>query len=299
MIYAVDFGNYSVKTSTFNRIPSKIAYTSKLKRNKRVLNLDNQTYYLGEGEYTTDWNKAQKETLLPLLFGALAEENQTVYQLVLGLPVGQYKANRDSLRNYILQNKYKDITYNNRSKKIIIDDVIVAAEGVTVFHNIPDNIKIEIGNRDIVVVDIGGGSTDISLLKGNSKEREVEDYSTIPTAMFKIYRDLIKAINERFTQNFRLEDAEDILNEGLFLYGQNQDLSFVVPIIKNHFNSILQEINLIAKADSGFIYLTGGGALMLKKPFQNRFKNLILSNNPLYDNVCGYLKEGENQWGSL
>lgn len=216
--------------------------------------------------------------------------------MVLGLPVAQYRNNKDYLKNLILDNRFKEIVYNGKHKRIVIDEVEIAPEGASCFHSIPINIRNEIGTRNILIVDIGGRTTDITKLVGDTNSREIENYITVDTAMFNIYNSLIHAINEKFTTNYKLEDAEDIIRNGLYLYGKNQDLSFIKPIIKQHFDSILKEINLMTNADDGIIYLTGGGALTLQQPFRNRFHNILMSKNPIFDNALGFKEMGAILW---
>ena len=88
-----------------------------------------------------------------------------------------------------------------------------------------------------------------------------------------------------------------ILREGLFLNGSYRDISFIKPILLNNFNSIWKEVQLKFNPGLGYVLLTGGGSLTLGKAFKNRIgNNLIISENPLFDNSLGFKKVGEKLW---
>ena len=97
-------------------------------KNKVIYN--GESLYLGDGEFSTDWNKSKKETTLPLLFSVLAREgSDSYYDVVLGLPAQQYKNNKESFKTYIEDNKLRNVIWNGVEKEIIITNVLVAPEG--------------------------------------------------------------------------------------------------------------------------------------------------------------------------
>lgn len=292
MKIGVDLGNYSVKTSEKVYFLSKITEVEKLEDDKGIV-IDKKQYFIGEGQFQTDWNKSKKENLIPMLFAALAKSNtENIFQVVLGLPIQQYKANRDGLKDFIMTNKAQEVVLEGKRRMIVIQDLEIAPEGASAYHNLTVAQKLQIGKKQLLIVDIGGRTTDISLFKGN----HVEDYKTIPVGVLNIYSDIVDSVNERYTQNFKLEDGEDLLNNGLFLNGKEQDISFVQPLIKNSFDEILKEMNLNFNLDQGYVLLTGGGSKLLEKPFKKRLANIIMSSNPIFDNALGFLKVGESIW---
>ena len=107
---------------------------------------------------------------------------------------------------------------------------------------------------------------------------------------------LISYINTTYTQNLVLEDAEEIIKEGLMLKGKKIDVSFISSILKRHFDSIYKELQLKFNVDKGYIYLTGGGSEILQYAFKNRLNNVIVSNDCLFDNTIGFRKIGESLW---
>lgn len=288
MIIGVDLGNYAVKTSEKVHFLSKVSEMENFTGDNKVI-YNNRAIYIGEGEFSTDWNKSQKESTLPLLFTAIAKSTgDNINQVVIGLPIQQYKANKEDLKELINNNRCACIN----SRRMLITDIEVAPEGASVYYNMSLEAREEIGGKQLIVIDIGGRTSDISVFV----TKKIIDVKTIPTGMLNIYQDIIDYINSNYTENFTLEDGEIILREGLFLNGENKDVSFIKPILHKHFNSIYKELQLKFNLNKGYVYLTGGGSNILKLAFKNRLNNLIVSQEPLYDNAIGFKRVGEQLW---
>lgn len=285
MIIGIDLGNYGVKTSTKRSFIAKISESNGFASNEVVINGKKITY--GIGEFETNYLKSKKESTLPLLYTALSLDREQIHQVVLGLPIQQYKSNKKDLINLIENNRVANVN----GREIIISDIEVAPEGASAYYNLSKEVKDEIGKKQLVIIDIGGRTTDICLFKDG-----IKDYTTLGTGMLNIHSDIITTVNEKYSQNFSLEDGEEILKEGLFLYGKQQDISFIQPILKRHFDSIYKDLQLRFNVDTGYVLLTGGGSLVLQQPFKNRLNNLIVSNDPIFDNALGFKKVGEQLW---
>ena len=288
----IDIGNYAVKTSTGVHFLSKFIESNGFYRNE--INYDGKTIVVGEGEFQTDYKKSMKENTLPLLYSALALSNkeEQCFQLVLGLPIQQYKNNKDELIKLIEDNRAKTVEVNGKKRDIFITDVAIAPEGASAYYNLSKECKASIEKKQLVIVDIGGRTTDVCLFK----DKKIKQYKTIPGGMLNIYGDIVSTINELYSQNFDLEDGEEVLKEGLFLDGEYKDVSFIKIILKRQFDSIFKELQLNFNVDKGYVLLTGGGAPTFRKAFSNRLKNLIISSDNVFDNVKGFKRVGEQLW---
>lgn len=154
------------------------------------------------------------------------------------------------------------------------------------------NLKESIGKKQLIIVDIGGRTTDITMFFNN----KIQDIKTIPVGALNIYQDIVNYINTKYNQSFILEDGEIVLEDGLFLDGERKDISFITPILKKYFNSIYKELQLKFNLNKGFVYLTGGGSNIYKIAFKNRLNNVIMSKEPVFDNVIGFERVGEQLW---
>lgn len=293
MILGVDLGNFSVKTS------EKFSFISKIKegvsfteRNNFIL--DGINYSVGEGEFSTDWNKRKKQNLIPMLFYSIAKcSNEDINQVVIGLPIQQYKKEKNSLKSIIESNRGKEIIIGGERRNILISDIEIAPEGAAAYYNLSLEIKNKIGGRQLLIIDIGGRTTDVCIFSNKS----IVDVKTIPVGMLNIYQEIVDYINTEYVESFKLEDGEQILKEGLLINGLFKDNSFIRPILIKNFNSIWKEIQLKFNTSLGYILLTGGGSSVLKQAFKNRVgNNLLISDNPLFDNALGFKKVGETLW---
>lgn len=288
MILGVDLGNFSVKTSEKVTFLSKISEVDNFTGDNKII-FNGKTLFVGEGEFNTDWNKSRKENTLPLLFTAIYKSTtDNVNQVVMGLPINMYKKTKDDLMELIRNNRCARVN----DRELIVEYVAIAPEGASAYYNLSDEQLREIGNKQLIIVDLGGRTTDICLFKNN----KILDIKTIPVGMLNVYEKIIDFVNTTYTENFNLEDAQDIINNGLFLNGEVKDNSFIVPILKNCFNSIYKELQLKFNVNKGYVYLTGGGSVMLQYAFKNRLNNVIISNDCIFDNAMGFRKIGETLW---
>ena len=288
MILGVDLGTYSVKTS------SKISYLSKISEyesfndtNKMIIN--DKELYIGEGEFSTDWNKAHKENTIPLLLSAIYRSTEDrVNKVVVGLPIKQYKRNRESLKQLI-----KDNTYNTvNGRDVIINDCEILPEGAAIYYNLDKDILKSISKHQLTIVCIGGRTTEVCQYKSD----EIIGCDSIPVGMLNVYQDIVSFINKEYTKEFKLEEGQEILEEGLTLDGKVIDTSFITPILKRYFNSIYKDLQLKFNIDKGYIYLTGGGSETFEIAFKNRSQNIIKSKECIFDNALGYEKFGRSLW---
>lgn len=288
MILGIDLGSYSVKTSTKVTFLSKFTEGESFTDNNKVV-FNNKVYNIGEGEFSTDWNKSRKENTLLLLYAAIVKSTKDNFnQIVLGLPVQQYKKNKENLIELIENNKCGLIENRN----LIITDIAVAPEGASTYYAMNIELRNMVGNKQLIIIDIGGRTTDIIVFEN----KKIIDVKTIAIGMLNIYQEIIDSVNSKYTESLVLEDGETILKDGLFLKGETKDISFIQPILKRNFNTIFKELQLKYNTNKGYIYLTGGGSITLELAFKNRLKNLIVSKNPIFDNAIGFEKVGESLW---
>lgn len=287
MILGVDLGSYSVKTSQKICFLSKYIEGESFSENNVII-INGVSYNIGEGEFSTDWDKSRKANTLPLLYTAIYKSsNECVNDVVLGLPIQQYKKNRDNLIELVNSNRCAKVNDRN----IVISNITVAPEGAGAYYSLDEESRKMIGNKQLIIIDIGGRTTDIVLFQN----KKITDVKTIPIGMLNIYQEIIDYINTTYTESFNLEDGETVLKEGLFLNGENKDIGFIRTILQNNFNSIYKEIQLKYNTNKGYVYLTGGGGMTLQAPFKKRLNNLIVTQS-VFDNAIGFKKAGEALW---
>lgn len=300
MILGVDQGNVNIKTSTGVIYPNLNTTDERLyedAENTRV-EFEGTKHVMGYGKYKTDYQKSYKQDILLNLFTSIAlSTNDLINQVVIGLPVQQYKNDGEKFEKYIYENRIKEFTLNNKPRKVIITDVKSFPEGLATYYSLPFDLKTSIGNREIIIIDIGGRTTDICLYSIVNGKRKLLKYITIPAGTLNIYSDFIQAINDEHGLDKVKEDAPQILNEGLWVDGEKVQLKFTKPIFNKYAEMIMSELRLNYPVRTAQCILCGGGGALLKGLFNRVIKGLIVIDD-IFSNAKGFREVGEALWNS-
>lgn len=287
MINGIDIGNYGLKVNPSINIKSLITEHEGILNEGITLEIDEKRYIVGEGNFETELNKSNKENLIPLLFTGIALASKDEFnQVVVGLPINQYKVNKPIIENLIYDNKMKVIKLNGEPRKIIITDFKVYPEGIGAYYSLNTN-------EDVIIVDIGGRTTDIAYIK----DRKHSISSTVATGTLNVYKQVADTLNSNYCLDLSLIDAERIVKKGkLLIDNENVDLRFITDILKENFMRIKEDLDFKFPARTEEIILVGGGTYMYQKAFMKRYKNCTPSANPIFANSIGFQKVGEQLW---
>jgi len=302
-IIGIDFGNYNTKTSEGVIFQSKICKDQGLiqirgEHDNNLMILDGQKLLVGEGEFETEPNKLEKQMFKACILKALAlSTDDEVVNIIIGLPANQFtKKNKELLREEILYDKVHSFKLSGKDRIFIIENMEFFPESAGAYHSLTMEQKVQIKGRDVIVVNLGGGNTNIGYFKLDSTGRKLVKSSTIMSGVLQLYSDVINSINGHFSLNKSIEDAENILikNE-LYIYGEKQDLRFLKDIIEMHLAKIFKELNMYPLRDSSVIF-TGGAIKLYKNILVKRVPNCLFQINYLFSNAQGFKKAGEFIW---
>jgi plasmid segregation protein ParM len=197
MIVGVDIGNYSTKVSNGIIFESKISKSSLL--NKNGFTYDGHTYFVGEGTFDTEYRKLKKQNIEILFAYAISKFYEPI-KVVVGLPISQYQQDNQEFRDRLMSMRLKNTI-----------DIAVYPEGI--------------GAADSgVIIDIGGRTTDCALIRFVDGQKKIENPISLPAGTLNLYSDFIKAINTRYCLDLKLDDAQDIIRNGLVLDGIKTDI---------------------------------------------------------------------------
>lgn len=286
MILGIDIGNSFIKSSEGVKFESK---TTKIKPFSKYdeLRIDGSTIYLGTGNRDTDYRKIEKSNYINFLYGAIALSTKDIRnKVVVGLPISQYQEDKNELINMILMNHKKNIEINGRNKTLIIEDVDVAPEGVVAINN----------DFNGIVVDIGGRTTDTCIVTSENGRRKIERPLTQPTGVLNLNNEFITLINGKFGLDLKETDANRIIQNGLKIYGQQQDIGFAINVFKEYVENLINLLQVEYSLKTYDIALVGGGSALLYKPFKKRLANARLLDNFFFANANGYKKVGKGVW---
>lgn len=287
MILGIDVGNYSTKCSNGIIFSSKVATVGNLLGGDIEITLDNKNFYVGTGEFETEINKARKKNFINLLYTAIAlSSNDIENQVVVGLPISQYKQFKEELRERIKENWYKDLIINGERRKIIITDLEIMPEGAVATEN----------NYEGIVVDLGGKTTDCCLLRKINNKRKVLNPLSIPVGTINLYTEVIKLINSRYGLDLNINDVDRILAKGLKINGETQDTEFILDIFKSFIENLINTLKIEYSLTTEDVTIIGGGGELLFKAIKNRIPQALLMENSLFANANAYGEVGEQLW---
>lgn len=291
MRLGLDIGNYQVKTSEGIIFDSKITTEKYFGTEADKITISNKTYYLGEGNFEIEARKFDKENFIPLVLGAICKSTDAdLIDLAIGLPIIQFKDKniRTELINLLQGNTYK-VVYNNIPTTKIIRSVQVFPEGISGYLYLKSKgLLNEVGDRDSILIDIGGKTTDIALIKNNK--------ATIPTSIsigtIDIYYAIAKALREKYYDaKIDVEKIQDYLDKGFYYKGELQDISFAINTTKVLFKQIYDELKINYSIEIDAVVVMGGGAKILGSIFKKNIKGIIVMNNidrDVFANAKGY-----------
>lgn len=302
-IIGVDFGNYNTKTSEGIVFQSKISKDENLIEHRKIddenlIKIDGKKFLVGEGEFETEVNKLDKDMFKACILKALAlSTDENILKIIVGLPANQFNSrNKNRLKNELLKDKMYSFELAGKERTLVIEDLDFFPECAGAYHSMTKEQRFQIQRRDLVLVNLGGGNTNIGYFKIDGKGRKLVKSSTIMSGVLHLYSDVINAINGEFSLNKCIEDAERILSKNeLFIYGKRQNLSFLKDIIEMHMDKIFKELNLYQIKDSAVMF-TGGAIKLYKKILMKRVPNCLFQTNYLLGNAQGFKKAGEYKW---
>jgi len=257
VIKGIDKGTTYTKDHEGNIIKSTVREINDevLIDGKLIVDFEGKKYVIGEkGHYSTDLEKANHNNTRILVYTLIALSEASNYiktNLVLGLPIGLYSKNKVKMRQ-LFDTGIQKITINNREIYIQILNVEVFPEAAAAFYTQ--------SSKDALVIDIGGLSIDTALMK-NSK---LEKYSTYSMGTMKLYSKIANKLNGQYDLSLTEWDIQDIFKDGLYIYGEKQDLE-IDDILEAHTLEIIERLKLEYDLKViNNVLLTGGGSILLQ-----------------------------------
>ena len=295
MKIGIDIGNYQIKTSENIIFDSKVTTEKFFGTDADKLTLSNKTYYLGEGNLEIEARKFDKENFIPLLLGAIAQSTEDeIIDLAIGLPIIQFK-NKNNVNELIdlLKNKEFLFRFNKekRDRLLYISSVQVFPEGISGFLYMlsrDPELRDAVGRRDAVIVDVGGKTIDIALIK----DKRATNPTSINIGTIDIYDCIMKALQEKYYDaKIEKEKIQHYLDHGFYYKGEKQDISFAIDKTKELFKKVYAELKLNYPISTEAVVVIGGGAALLGAAFKRNIPGIIVRENideDIFCNAKGY-----------
>lgn len=290
MVKGLDNGYSFTKDNERRIFPSAFSYTDRMISGSRKLIIDGKDYYVGVGNMTADVDKVASELNKACTLLNLAITGAKEYYLVVGLPIGSYKAQCDKFRETILGYNRHKVEYCDMEMKFEIKDVLVFPQGAAAVFTIG---KID----NCIIVDIGGLTVDVAYITCNNGFPAIQKQNTWYNGMRKLYTDIISQINLKFGLKLDTFEAERILQKGLVVKGVTQDLRFLQPKILEFIEPIIDELKLYYPTETTPIFLSGGGATYLFSAFERLLSTPVsVLKDAQFANALGYYTVGLNKY---
>lgn len=284
LLKGLDVGYDSTKDNQGRCVRSAYAFNNVNEESKITIN--GVTYYVGTGKMISEVDKTSSEMNMVCTIYNLIKSNARELCLVVGLPIAQYDTQKIKLKDSIISYNNLSVYYKGKPYEFKIHDVIVERQGISSLYTLPDL------NGQYILVDIGGFSVDPCLVEFGVNGVELLERDTWYNGIRTIYSDIVELVNNKYEINLKPSAAENILLQGLTLYGKTQDISFIKPLYQDYIDQLAENIKLKYPYATVPIYLTGGGAILLYNSFCKRFANVHMIKNPRFANAIGYYNIG-------
>lgn len=321
IILGLDMGNFNIKTSTGKIYP---AYYNKanmntvaLNQNKKAMTIitdDDKAYTIGDGDFDTEYMKADKETL-PLFLLALANEIPSnklaaTFRIVVGLPYTQWKDGKDRIIKYYkgthtfwVGERYE--MKNDKQVEIEKNKRIIKVEEVQCFpEGFGASFTVKSKYPEFLLLDFGGRTTNVIYLE----DGQLQDGNTLEQGSIKLLMDVKEYIEKNFkTTNVSLKKAERWLKSGRYIHfpnGQEEEVD-LKPVIEQLKADVIEDIkgSLRVKIDfaSTPVYVTGGGALTFKEAILKEIPHakFLEEEDSLFANAKGFKMVGASYWANV
>ncbi|MCJ8343493.1 MAG: ParM/StbA family protein [Cetobacterium sp.] len=305
----IDYGAVNCKSSvTGIVIPSKTSKVESLTGDNEIITIDGDSRVIGKGSYERDKDLKFKQSHFEhLFFSTIIHSTDDIENnIILGLPVDQYKTYKKEYKEFIkkISNKVFTIARKGQEeeqRRIVINNVDILPEGLGVLYSLTDEQMNELEGHDILIIDIGGSTTDWVLLRGTGLERSIIKHDSIPVGMHHLYN-LVRGSIKRLTgDRISQETAEEIVEgrQKHSVYGEETDLGFImddkVNTVIEIMGDVKQEIGREFK--SAKMVVCGGGS----KHFYDLCKTIqpnAIKVDKINANAIGFGKVCEIKYGT-
>lgn len=295
-VLGVDMGNHNIKTNKkvlFKSVYEEFDYKNEL-LNDDILMYGDRKYVIGKGEFDNTKVKSQKKNPIPLFLNALYKSldgsEYADLNVVVGLPLSQHQ-NKEIVKDikaiyektfefkYISNGLTKDVLYN-------VNKVYVFPECLGAFYSLKEDME----GRDVLLVDIGGGTVNIALFV----DGEYVDSITLPFGTIDILREIAKAANKnKQGASFDEDDIIKYIKRGVIKWDNRVDnMEYLDGILGDFSDKIVNEIKGSFPLYKAYeIMLSGGGVDLLKEKLEHHITFTVVPNS-IFANADGFYNVG-------
>jgi plasmid segregation protein ParM len=280
--------------------------------------INGEEYYVGKlaeeeslgASRTLDADKIKHPNTRVLLATAAAlllrGECRENIHLITGLPYADFALQRQELKEYIksfqANVKFYGGPLKDQSRKIKFNDVTIFPQAAGAIYTLLDNSMakaIARSGKMISVVDIGYKTTDFVTFQGSESFKTRTDLSdTLNVGMNEMHRLITHAFKKKTGKRIDPMMVDELINNKVISFGGREiDFSAEIDMAYRAIaRSIMDSVRQIWGDMSDFIevvFITGGGAIALKKHLHQLHHHLQVAPDAQFANARGFLAVAE------
>jgi plasmid segregation protein ParM len=293
-IVGQDHGYLYFKDNLRNIFKSAYSRTNNTLTDDRKIVINNETFYFGSGTPTADTDKCNSKVFMVSTLADLSIRNTNEAFIVAGLPITQYLTTKDKLIDTIMQYNNCVVQYQNHYYKPNIKDVSVFAQGVGAMFG------IGLDDGKYICFDIGSYTINVILVQMKNNVPHIIKFDTWFDGILTLYNKIIKEIFDKCDNTIiTIDDVEDILTNGLNVRGEQMNIDFLKPVIRDYLENIFAKFKPNYPYDIYPILFVGGGSIFLGNILINCFNNSMILPDAQFANANGYYNFGLQKYGYL
>ena len=271
MITIIDLGNFNIKYLGEEIGIFSSMYHTNFEPNESAFNrieVEGRKYYIGVGNYSLEYTKANKECLIPQVLYAISKANNgnnITTDLCLLLPIEQIPKKEEVIQ--LLQKRFFGCEINGKTMNIRIEKVVVLPECQVARYSLDE------ASDDVLLLDIGSRTLNFA---GYSNGNLVVN-GTSRIGIINLYEKIMIIENAK-GNDYILSDIEPQIRRKKIIVDEQVYIEFLKELL----NSIKTKVS-INKFDVVFL---GGGSLVLKDVIET-IDSVAIHNEPIYGSLLG------------
>ena len=244
----------------------------------KTIELLNETYVVEKGEFENKEVKHEKDNYLHLLtyaIGNVVKRNNVLINLVVGIPASQFNTPaKSSLEKKLKANKVLVCKIDGKRRILQIGDIFIVPEGYGV--KAIGGFKECRKNAETIVVDIGGGTTDLAFFSPEGKFIKGE---TIDVGLLYLYEKTAENLKTLGLQKATKETGKRYYDGELDYINANGEIEkqYKIDALKVFLKRLINQFRgKTENPEQANIILCGGGAKKVANNFKKFYPRTIV-----------------------
>lgn len=237
-----------------------------LDEKNEIFEVEGSKYVAEMGTFENNLYKYEKKNFVNIMKYALGKVTKSGnVKVITSIPANQFNSFKEEMKNVIMSNNSISINVNNEDKNITIEECGILPEGYSIYKATPKELLVQ--GAKTVVIDIGGGTTELIFIDENGKFVNGDSISTGLLDLFSLVQNDIQAKTKKLLS---IEDVRKFVDSELKIIGL--DKYSYDPIVDKFSINLINLIKGKAhEINDCNVIICGGGAKILKHEFKKTF----------------------------